>query len=277
MPALLATLHGFAFLLLGLALELPRLRRWAAGLLAAAAVAGLAAGVLDEGRRSLTTVHTYAGYEGAAMEVSMVRFPTGTVEADAWLWPLPFAGFAVVWIAVLLALGGRRLAGPWVLPLAFAWSGLAAWLGMQLTAAPGELVQPAGVDRFLWPAGLAFALVAARTASGLLALFLTVSAGTMLARLPVALFSKYASDQQLGTCLDVSQVRDIVNPLTQMQFSPRLGVGSPEQQFWLIWLEHVIFFPAVYLLSLFGIALGVYMFHRHGPAADAAAARARAS
>jgi hypothetical protein len=30
-------------------------------------------------------------------------------------------------------------------------------------------------------------------------------------------------------------------------------------------LEHVLVFPALYLLSLLGIAFGVYMFHRHGP------------
>jgi hypothetical protein len=61
-------------------------------------------------------------------------------------------------------------------------------------------------------------------------------------------------------------VRDIVNPMTQLQFDPRLQPGSAEQQFWLIWLEHVIVFPALYLLSLTGIAFGVWMFHRHGPA-----------
>jgi hypothetical protein len=51
--------------------------------------------------------------------------------------------------------------------------------------------------------------------------------------------------------------------MTQMQFEPRLVAGSSEQQFWLIWLEHVIFFPAVYLMSLFGIAFGLWLYHRH--------------
>jgi hypothetical protein len=73
----------------------------------------------------------------------------------------------------------------------------------------------------------------------------------------------------MGTCLDISSVRDIVNPMTQMQFEPRLQAGSTEQQFWLIWLEHVIFYPAVYVMSLFGIALATYMFHRHGPETEA--------
>ena len=67
---------------------------------------------------------------------------------------------------------------------------------------------------------------------------------------------------QVNTCK--RSARDIVNPMTQMQFDPRLEVGSPEQEFWLIWLEHIIFFPAVYLMSLFGIGFGVYMWHKHG-------------
>ena len=131
-------------------------------------------------------------------------------------------------------------------------------------------MQPVGLDRFLWPAGLAAALLAARRAKSLLQLFVMVGATTLLSRLPAALFSKYASDHQLGTCLDISKVVDIVNPMTQMQFEPRLVAGTGAQQFWLIWLEHVIFFPAVYLMSLLGIAFGAYMFHRHGPETESA-------
>lgn len=66
-----------------------------------------------------------------------------------------------------------------------------------------------------------------------------------------------------GTCLDIHTIRDIVNPMTQMQFEPRLAIGSKEQYFWLIWLEHVIFYPAVYVMSLSGIGFGTYMFHKH--------------
>ena len=52
--------------------------------------------------------------------------------------------------------------------------------------------------------------------------------------------------------------------MKQMQFDPKLEMGSPEQEFWLIWLEHIIFFPTIYLMSLFGIGFGVYMWHKHG-------------
>lgn len=274
MDLLLAISHVVVYVLLALALVVPRLRRAALLALAAAAVATLGAGfrqdgVQPDGTRSLTTEHTYAGYEGDAVEISMVPFPTGTVNATAWQWPLPYVGFAALWLAVLAALRQRPVKNPWLLPLLFAWSAMAAWLGMQALAAPAAYVQPVGLDRFLWPAGLALALLAARRAKGLFPLLLLVGGGILAARLPAALFSLYASEHALGTCLDVHTIRDIVNPMTRMQFQPRLAPGSAEQQFWLIWLEHVIFFPAVYLMSLFGIAFGAYMFHRHGPETDA--------
>jgi hypothetical protein len=231
--------------------------------LALAAIAGVVSGLADAGERTLTTVHTYAAFQGDDQEVSMVRFPTGTAHAPAWQWPLPFAGFALLWILLLAAMGRRQLEGAFWFPLLFAGTATAAWLGMQWLAAPGEVVQPFGLDRFLWPAGLAAALLAARTAKSMLLVFVLISSSVLAARLPAALFSKLASDLQLGTCLDISSVRDIVNPMTQMQFEPRLLSGSGQQQFWLIWLQHMIFFPGVYLLSLFGIAFGLHMFHRH--------------
>ena len=43
-----------------------------------------------------------------------------------------------------------------------------------------------------------------------------------------------------------------------------LSAGSSDQQFWLIWLLHLIISPAIYTLSLFGIALGVHLWHVHG-------------
>jgi hypothetical protein len=265
MDTLLFVLHLLAYLLTALALPLPRLRQAAIGALLLAGLGSIGSGLLDGGERALTTVHTYAGFEGINQEISMVRFPTGTVTAKSWQWPLPFGGFALLWVFALSRLGSRELGSALRLPLLLAWTATASWLGMQHFAAPEILVQPLGLDRFLWPAGLAAALLAARLSNGYLRLFVTISSATLLSRLPAALFSKFASDNRLGTCLDISSVRDIVNPLTQMQFEPRLEAGSSAQQFWLIWLEHVIFFPGVYLLSLFGIAFGTFLFHRHGP------------
>ncbi len=269
MDVVLTLLHLAALLGLGFALPLPRFRPVAMGLLALAAVVSVAQAGFADGDRTLTTFHTFAGYEGAAHEVSMVAFPTGTFTAPGWHWPMVFLGFAGGWIAILWVLGQAPLRNPLLLPVLYAWSGTAMWLGLQWKAAPEMLVQPVGLDRFLWPAGLAASLIAAWTQTKAMRLFLFLSAGTLLMRLPAALFSKYASDHQLGTCLDVTNVIDIVNPMTQMQFDPRLEAGSSQQQFWMIWLEHVIFFPAVHLLSLFGIAFGAWMFHRHGPEAAA--------
>jgi hypothetical protein len=263
MDVLLTLLHLAAYLAAALGLAVPRLRRPAVAVLVLAALAGLASGLAEPGERSLTTVHTFAGFEGIDQEVSMVRFPTGTVTAPGWQWSACFAAFAAVWAIALWRLGARPLQQPLVAPLLFAWTATAAWLGMQATAAPAAVVQPLGLDRFLWPAGLASALLACRRAKTFFGLFVQMGLAVTLARLPAALFSKYASDARIGTSLDVTSVRDIVNPMTQMQFDPRLQPGSPEQQFWLIWLEHVIFFPAVYLMSLFGIAFGLWLYHRH--------------
>lgn len=272
MEALLVCLHIAAFLSLGLALPLPRLRRLGVTALLLAAAVSVAHGLAGPPARTLQTVHTYAGYEAAALEVSMVSFPTGTVSAPGWQWPLPFALFAMVWALWLWRSGEDAPRRPLITSLLFAWTATAAWLGMQVLAAPATLVQPVGLDRFLFPAGLALAIGAARTSGSFVTLLLSISAGTLGARLPAALFSWYATTEQLGTSLDVHTIVDIVNPMTQMQFEPRLQPGSGAQMFWLNWLEHVIVFPAVYLLSLTGVAFGVYMFHKHGPETDASRA-----
>lgn len=264
MESLLAGLHGLTYLALALGLGVVRLRRSAIALAVATALAGLVCGGLAPGERTLVTVHTYAGYQGIDQEISMVPFPTGTIRAPGYWWPLPFAAFAGGWALWLGRLGERQPTRPWLAPLLLAWTATAQWLLMQFAAAPAPLVQPLGLDRFLFPAGVALALGAARHAQRLTGVLFQVSLGVVAARLPAALWSKYASDHHLGTCLDVSQVRDIVNPLTGLQFEPRLVPGSEPQQFWLIWLEHVVMFPAVYLLSLSGIAFAAYMIRRHG-------------
>jgi hypothetical protein len=263
MDLFLACLHGAAYAALAFAIPLPAVRRPAIAVLLLTAIACLATGLLAPSERTLVTVHTYAGFEGYAQEVSMVSFPTGTATAPGWQWPLPFLGFALLWSGILWRLGQNPVRNGLVLPLLFAWTATAMWLGTQFLAGPSAIVQPLGLDRVLYPAGIALALCAAYTAKSLPSLLIRISAGVVLARLPAAAFSKLASDSRLGTGLDIHTVRDIVNPLTGMQFDPRITLDSPYQQFWLIWLEHVIMFPAIYLLSLTGIAFGVYMFHKH--------------
>lgn len=267
MDLTIALLHITAWLILAFALVLPQIRR--ATITALTVVAGLTLiHGMGQGERTLETVHTYAGYQGSDMEISMVSFPTGTVTATAGQWAIPFAGFALLWILVLWSLGRRPVKNPWGWPLLLAWTSFAAWLGMQYLAAPAAIVQPVGLDRFLWPAGLCLCLVAARNARNLAVLFVMISSGILLGRLPAALFSKYASDNRLGSVLDIHSVRDIVNPMTQQPFVPRLAIDSGDQQFWLIWLEHAIFFPGVYAMSLLGIAFGAFLFRKHAPAAS---------
>lgn len=268
MDLLIALCQLAAFVTLGLGLALAQVRRIALWMLAGSAVLSVVHVLFGPETRTLETVHHYAGFEGAALEVSMVAFPTGTFTAPGWQWPLPFVAFALIWGAVLFSRGDREFKSPFLAPLLFAWSATATWLGMQAFAAPAAVVQTAGIDRFLWPACLALAILAARAASGLIPLMVMVSASMIAARLPAALFSKIASDQQLGTSLDISKVIDIVNPMRQMTFEPRLVSGSGAQQFWLIWLEHTIIYPALYTISLFGIALGVHLWHKHGGEED---------
>ena len=265
MDALIACLHGAAFAALAIALAVPRARKIAMVMLVVGAAAGVVDSVMTGGERTLTTVHTYAGYEGSSFEVSMVSYETGIVSAPGWAWPLPFAAFALAWMLALRFLGDRLPKHALAWPLAFAWSATAAWLGMQRLAAPGVVVQPFGLDRFLFPAGVSVAILAGRACKTLLPMFVTIGLSTIAARLPAALFSKLASDLQLGTSLDISTVRNIVNPMTQVQINPRLEPGSGQQQFLLIWLEHVIIFPAIYLMSLLGIGFAVFMFDKHGP------------
>jgi hypothetical protein len=264
MEVLLALLHLAAFVTLGIAIPVPAVRRPAIAALALAAVASVTFGVVESGERTLETVHSYAGFAGHDLEVSMVPFPTGTVTAAGWLWPVPFAAFAMLWIAVLAFRGREPLRFPIWTALVFAWTATGCWLAMQMLAAPSAIVQPVGLDRVLFPAGLAAAIGAGRTRERLLPMLLVVSSAVMAARVPVALFSNYATDFQLGTVLDTSRIRDIVNPMTQMQFDPRLVPGSGEHKFVLIWLEHLIVFPALYLMSLSGVGFCVLMFHQHG-------------
>jgi len=263
-----AILQGASFLLLAIALPHPRWRRPTAILLGLTAGFCLLMAAFGPAERQLVTTHTFVAYQGIDLEPSPVHFPTGKVTAAGWLWPLPFVAFALLGL-----LGMRRLqrglpGNPWVLPALFAWSATAAWIGMQLLAAPSAVVQPWGLLRFLWPASLLLTFELARTNTRFLLLLAQLSIGIVVLRVPVALFSKYVSDRELGTGLDVSKVTEIVHPFTRLQFDPPLQPGSTQQQFWLIWGEHVFAYPAFHLLSMAGIAFAVFMMRKHDSMTD---------
>jgi hypothetical protein len=138
---------------------------------------------------------------------------------------------------------------------------------MQVAAAPAAVVQPFGLERFLWPAGLLLTLDLARSGGSFLRVFLMLSLGLVAQRLPAALFSKLASDHGWGTGLDISQVVKIVNPVTHLQFQPPLEPGSSAQQFWLIWSELLVY-PGLYLLGFAGIAFASFMIQKHDRMAE---------
>ena len=263
MDVIAAVLHAAGSLAAAIALALGRPRRAAIGLLLGAALLSLGLGAADPGARELVCTHTYAGYAGADLDPSPVQFPTATARAAGWLWPLPYAAFALLWSVALWRRRADAAPGAWLVPLLFAWTACAAWLGMQALAAPAAVVQPFGLERCLWPAGLLLTLRLAQAGGRFLPMLLALSLGIVAQRLPAALFSKLARDRGLGTGLDIGNVTDIVNPLTKQQFEPRLARGSGEQQFWLIWAEHVLFYPAFYLLSLAGIAFAALMLQKH--------------
>jgi hypothetical protein len=108
----------------------------------------------------------------------------------------------------------------------------------------------------------------ARGGGSFLRVFLMLSLGLVAQRLPAALFSKLASDHHWGTGLDVENVLRIVNPATRLQFEPRLQPNSSAQQFWLIWAEHVLVYPALYLLGFAGIAFASFMIQKHDRMAE---------
>ena len=270
MELLAAALQGACFLVAAAALCYAPLWRLAALLLLGTAIFCAYLGVTGPEERELVTQHTFVGYEGIELEPSAVHHATGTERAPGWQWPLPFLGVAVLWTVLLAARRNRDPDGdeenPWLLPLLLGWTATACWIGMQKLAAPSELVHPFALERFLWPAGLALSLRIAAVTKKLLPLLLLLALGATLLRLPAAVFSKYASDQHLGTSLDISSITQLVHPIQRVQLE--VTSGSSEQQFWLIWAEHVLAYPAFHCMSYFGFAFAIWLLHRQsGPSA----------
>ena len=263
-----AILQSACFLALAIALPHEKWRRPTTALLGLTIVFCLLTAVFGPAERELVTTHTFVAYQGIDLEPSPVHFPTGEVSAPGWMWPLPFVAFALLGIFGLRWVRQGLPRSPWVLPALFAWGASAAWLGMQGLAAPSVVVQPWGLPRFLWPASLLLTFELARTSDRFWPLMARLVVGIVALRLPLALFSKYASDHHLGTCLDISRVTDIVHPFTRLQFDPPLESGSTEQQFWLIWAEHIFAYPAFHLLSMTGIAFAVFMIRKHDSMED---------
>lgn len=212
--------------------------------------------------RTLQVTSTFAAYAEDGFEVTPRDFPIETVSAPAWAWTLPMAGYAAIAMLVLLAAGARR-PGPWLVPVALAWCALAALLGAQKLAGPAAAVQPYGVDRVLFPMSLAMGVMAGRQCDRLAPMFFQLVVCLFAMRLPVALFSKLASDLHWGTSLDIHTITAFVNPLAEHEVETE--PGSVQQQAWLIWAQHLGFVPAFYLMSVGGVAFVVQTYRVHGP------------
>lgn len=263
MDIALAILISAAWLFVPLGIALPKLRLLALLVLLVAAAAAVAAAVAGPAERSLELVHTFAGYEGSELEPSAVDFVVDHRKAPGWQWGAVFAAWALPWALLLLWRRRRPDAHPLLLPLLAAWSATACWLLLQVTAAPDQVVQPFALERLLFPAGVALTILAAARAQALVPMLAQLSLGVLLMRLPVAVFSKLASDRALGTSLDVHTITEFVNPLTQQQVVTTANSG--EQHLLLIWAQQLIVFPGLYMLSFTGIGIALYLYHKHGP------------
>lgn len=264
MDLLLAIVLGIALCGLGAGLCRRQLARPMALLALAAAGVAQAAALAGPATRTLEATHTFAAYAADGFEVVPRHFPVDRVAAAGWQWPLPFVLLTLVWAGLLWRWSGSpRRPHPVLVPLLLAWSGTAAWLAMQKLAAPAAVVQPFGLDRFLFPACVAMAVLVAGRGDRFRPVLMQLCLGTAAARLPAALFSKLASDGHWGTGLDVHTITAFVNPIARIEVE--VAAGSWQQQAWLIWGQHLFFLPGVYLLSLGGIAFGLFLYRTHPP------------
>ena len=262
---LLITAQILGFAGIALAITDPRGRSSMAIVLGVLALAGLVAALLAVlagfEQRSLTVTATFPAYD--ELIIVPTAFPVDQVTAPAFLWALLIAGYAGAWALWARSTRPGQTSGPFTLPLVLAWTGTALLLLLQKSAAPAILVQPAGVDRVLWPATLAAGLILAHRCERVVHLILYLSLFIALGRLPIAIFSMLASKGQWGTTLDISSITLFANPVIQQPIE--VLPGSTEQHLWLIWLQHLVMMPGIYMMSTGGIAFSRYLFLKHAP------------
>jgi hypothetical protein len=258
---LLVTTQLLVSLGISLAIAYPRGRPAAAIGLTALGVATLIAALSSGGERSLTVTATFPAYD--ELLIVPTAFAVEDVTAPSPIWALLTAAFAGLW--ALWAWARRRgpVPGPFTLPLALAWTSTALWLALQKSAAPAILVQPHGLDRFLWPATLVAGLILAKRCERVVHLILYLSLFIALGRLPIAIFSVLASNNHWGTTLDISSITLFANPLVQQPIE--VTAGSTDQHLWLIWLQHMVMMPGIYMMSIGGIAFATFLYLKHAP------------
>jgi hypothetical protein len=247
-----------------LGLVAPATRRFAAVVLAGAALALLALAIRGRGgEAALTVTHACAAYVGS--DVVSKTFVVDEASAPAWQWPAVAALWAALW-ATWAAGGSRRRPRPIAGPIYLAWGGAAFLLALQKLAAPAPLalgLDLAPLPPFelaLWPAMLAAAILLARRETRVLTFVAHLSVTIELAHLPLAIFGTLATRQELGTYLDVHTIEHIANPLTQMSLP--LEPKSEAQLAWLVWIPQLIVWPGLTMLSAGGAGFAALMLRK---------------
>lgn len=257
---LLSAIQTLAVLFTAAALIHPPWRPRAAAVLAVLAAASLSAAALALGAepRTLDVTHSFTAYIGN--ELDHKDFPIETTTAGAWAWPLVAAAWCGLWAALLWRIRRREgrpigASHPFWTPLLFAWSGLAAILVLEKSAAPSSLVQTFAFDRILFPVTVAAALLLALRCRSVMLTLSWLTLFMTLTRLPLVIFGTLATQGHWGTSLDVHSMVHFANPLAQ-----RVQVvepGSTEQLGWILWAPHLLVFPALYMMSAGGFALAL--------------------
>ena len=266
---LLAAVHVLALAAIATGLVVPTWRGRIAAGVAVVAVAALVAALAGPESRTLEVVHRYAGYD--QLDYGLQSQVVDSVQADGLWWGLVVAVFLGLWALVLRATAvapgqvvplGHRM-HPFFAPLLLAWSGCAAVLLLEKTAAPAGLVDPIPLERALLPAAIAACALLARQLKSFFVVFLWLALFVTAARLPIAAFGTWATYEGFGTSLDAHTIETIANPFGDPPFPMELEPGSREQLTWLVWAPQLLILPALYMLSLAGIAFAVVMFVTH--------------
>ena len=264
MSALLPVLALLLFVGPPAAMIAPALRRPVAVSLALAALLGLVLAVAAGGETAtLTVTHAFLAFSG--QELAPKDFIVAEASAPGWQWPVLVAVFAAswsLWAWLRPAPPGR----PVLTAVAFAWSGSACLLGLQLLAAPEVLAMGLALpsvppfEIVLLPAMLAASIGLGRAGTGIPTYVLTLSLVIALAHLPLAIFGTLATRMELGTYLDVHAIDFVAHPI--LRTPAELEAGSTEQLTLLVWLPQLLMWPALTMLSAGGAGFCALMLQR---------------
>lgn len=258
---LAATLQLTAFVIVAVAALRPTLR--VRGLVALLGIAGatIALALSEDGPRSLEISHQFTAY--VKYTVQQKTFQVETVSGiPALRWGLLLAGFCVGWATWLFIQRDGEPARAFGMPLALCWTGCGLQLLLEKAAGPVELFLPfnQAPDRALFPATIVGALLLARPGRKIHHLVFYLCLFVSVTRLPLAVFGTLATQNSWGTHLDVHGATYFVPPFGGIGIEAR--PGDSQQLRWMVWAPHLIFYPAIYMMSTGGVAFLALMMRR---------------